>query len=226
MDRLGCTGLADYELLALLFCAGGRPGSGLLDLSLRLLLDAGPAGLAALAQKDLNQLQRVTGLGPSRSRQLLALLEFSRRVFERPLLRGDLCDSPGAVYASLRGRLWGRLEERFIVLSLDSKLRKLAETEVCRGGANAVFVDPRQVFGAALRQGASALVLVHNHPSGDPRPSGSDLALTERLVVVGELLGVAVVDHIVMGDGCYYSLSEAGEMPGPKASPAAATWLG
>ena len=213
LERLGVANIGDDELLSVLLCRGAVPGPRALASARSLLGDCGPSGLAVLRRRGQGELCRAYGIGPARARALRALFELARRMGERPLQRGATCDNPMAVFESLRTRLGQARQEHFVVLLLDSRLRKLEEIEICRGGANSVFVDPRAVFGPALREGASALVLVHNHPSGDPRPSGADINLTERLSVAGELIGVEVVDHIVISDGSYYSLSEHGEMP-------------
>jgi DNA repair protein RadC len=213
LEQLGAANLGDDELLSFLLCRGAVPGPSALATARSLLGDCEPAGLAALCRRGQGELCRAHGVGPARARALRALFELARRMGERPLPRGAACDNPIAVFESVRARLGQARQEHFVVLLLDSRLRKLAEVEVCRGGTNSVFVDPRVVFGPAVREGASAVVLIHNHPSGDPQPSRADIELTERLIVAGELLGIEVVDHIVIGDGSYYSMAEESELP-------------
>ncbi len=207
----GADSLDDAELLSFLF-SRGKPGAVAVEVA-RQLLHAG-GGLGRLSLLGEVELCRVPGIGPVRARRLLALLALSRRLAERPIPRGVVVEGPRVVYESVRARLGRETQEVFVVLLLDSRLRKLAEVEVCRGGRNAVSVLPRDVFEPALRQGASAVVLVHNHPSGDPTPSREDLELTGRLVAAGELLGIAVRDHVVIGDGRFASMAELGHLPG------------
>ncbi len=212
-EQLGPANMGDDELLSFLLCRGAVPGPGALASARSLLGSCEPSGLEALCRRGQGELCRARGIGPARARALRALFELARRMAERPLPRGAACDNPTAVFESVRASLGQARQEHFVVLLLDSRLRKMAQIEVCRGGANSVFVDPRAVFGPAVREGAAAVVLIHNHPSGDPQPSRADIELTERLIVAGELLGVEVVDHIVIGDGGYYSMAEESELP-------------
>ena len=211
LQTRGADSLDDAELLSFLF-SRGKPGEVAVEVARQLLHRAG--GLAMLARLGEAELCSAPGIGPVKARRLLALLALAQRLAERPIPRGAVVDQPRAVYESLRARLGRATQERFVVLLLDARLRKLAEVEVCRGGRNAVSVLPRDVFEPALRQGASAVILVHNHPSGDPSPSEEDRVLTERLAAAGELLGVVVRDHVVVGDGRFSSMAELGHLPG------------
>jgi DNA repair protein RadC len=210
LDLLGPSRLGDDELLSFLLCRGAVPGPQALATARALL---GNDDLATLIRRGSVELCDTHGVGPARARGLRALFELGRRMAENPLPRGAPCDNPQAVFESLRGRLGQARQESFVVLLLDSRLRMLSELEVCRGSANSVCVDPREVFGPAIRDGAAAVVLVHNHPSGDPTPSRADIELTERLFVAGELLGVEVIDHVIIGDGRFYSFAEEDGMP-------------
>ncbi|MCW5892183.1 MAG: DNA repair protein RadC [bacterium] len=140
--------------------------------------------------------------------RLRAALELGRRLATVPLpLDAPLRDA-AAVWAHFRGRLAQLEREVFVVLLVDGRNRIQGEVCVSAGTLTAALVHPREVFAPALRAQAAALVLVHNHPSGDPTPSAEDLALTERLRRAGELLGVRVLDHVVLGQGRYVSLAE------------------
>ena len=207
----GADSLDDAELLSFLL-ARGKPGDVAVRVARQLLHQAG--GTGRLARLGEAELCAAPGIGPVKARRLIALLALARRLAERPIPRGAAVLEPRAVYESLRARLGRARQELFLVLLLDARLRKLAEVEVCRGGRNAVSVLPRDVFEPALREGASAVILVHNHPSGDPAPSPDDIALTERLAAAGELIGVAVRDHVVVGDGRFASLAELGHVDG------------
>lgn len=207
----GPSGLGDAELLAFLLTRGGPPGARALDLARRILREVG--GLHGLVRSREAALQLVPGVGPARARKLIALGALAARIAERPCPRGQTVTEPRTVYEALRGRCTRIRTERFWVLSLDARNRKLALEEVARGGANRVHVAARDVFAGPMADAASAVILAHNHPSGDPVPSGEDLALTEELAHVGELLGIPVRDHVIVGDGRFVSLAELGHLP-------------
>ena len=208
----GPEGLGDHELLAFLLTRGGAPGAAALLTARNVLHAAG--GLASMASWAEPELLGVCGIGPSRARRIRVLAALSARLAERTLPRGAVVSDPRAVYESLRGRLGKSPEERFVVLLLDSKRRKLRDVEVARGSSNTVLVDPRAVFRPAVRESAAAVVLAHNHPSGDRRPSGHDVRLTEVLVDAGRTLGIPVLDHLVVVDGGFSSLAELGVVEG------------
>ncbi|HCP47017.1 MAG TPA: hypothetical protein DIU15_13305 [Deltaproteobacteria bacterium] len=207
----GWTALEDAELLSFLLTRGGLPGPSALETARWLLRHVG--GLKRLSRAPEGQLCQVAGIGPVRARRVLALMTLSRRMSEQPLYRGDLCDSPDAVFNSLKGRLGLAACESFLVVLLDARLRKLAEVEIARGQANAVAVTPRDVFVPAVLEGAVSIVLVHNHPSGDPRPSLEDIALTMRLQRAGELLGIPIRDHLVITARGFTSMAAQGHVP-------------
>jgi DNA repair protein RadC len=114
------------------------------------------------------------------------------------------------VFAHVRGRLAALCHEEFLVLLLDAKHRKLREVRVSQGSLTAAIVHPREVFAPAIHEAAAAVILVHNHPSGDPSPSPEDLSLTRRLREAGTILGIEVLDHVIVGANAYYSFAEAG----------------
>ena len=150
---------------------------------------------------------------------MVAIQELFRRVHVRPFPRGEVVDNPKAVYLMM-GDLTRCTTEEFWVVLLDSRLRAIDRINVARGGRNAVSVMPRDVFSPAAREPrCSAVVLIHNHPSGDPAPSQEDLVLTQRLVAAGELLGIVIRDHVIIGDGKFSSLAELGHIGWPSSSP-------
>ncbi len=128
----------------------------------------------------------------------------------RPLVIGRTLSTPATSAAALTALLQDEPGEVFAILCLSTKHRVIAYHEVSRGTLDATLVHPREVFKAALLANAAAIILTHNHPSGDPAPSPDDMALTRRLVDAGKLIGTDVVDHIVIGDGCYVSFRERG----------------
>jgi len=118
--------------------------------------------------------------------------------------------SPGQIFDHYHGRLRDHKREMFLVVLLDARHRVLREEAVSEGSLTSSIVHPREVFRAAVRESAGAVVLVHNHPSGDPAPSEEDVAVTRRLVQASELIGIRILDHVIVGDGSYTSLKEAG----------------
>jgi len=155
------------------------------------------------------ELRAIPGLGPAKLASLLAALELGRRWVAEPLVRGTILRGPVDVQRSLEPRLRGLCRESFHVLLLDGRHRLLASEEVSVGTLTASLVHPREVFRGAIRSAAAAILLVHNHPSGDPRPSAEDHAVTRRLQAAGELLGIRVVDHVIVAEGSFYSFRES-----------------
>ena len=157
-------------------------------------------------------------MGPAKSATLAAALELGRRVAARRLRSGDPVRGPADVFRHFHARLRDVRYERFLLLLLDGRHRMLREVVISQGTLTASLVHPREVFRPALREAAAAVVLVHNHPSGDPTPSREDREITERLVEAGDLLGIPVVDHVVVAERGWASLRDQGAVPrrGPR----------
>ena len=209
-ERLLATGgrtCTDAELVALVLGAGRATEAGVC-LAERVLETAG--GLGRLGRLGRHEGAALTGFWPRRAALLRAALELGRRAQALPLAVGSPVRDAESVWAHFRGRLPQLDREAFYVLLLDGKNRVQAEVRVSEGSLTAALVHPREVFAPAIRDGAAALVLVHNHPSGDPTPSAEDVALTERLRQVGDLVGVRILDHVVIGRGRWVSMAEAG----------------
>jgi DNA repair protein RadC len=198
---------SDAELLALLL-EGGRATDAGVCLAERVLEAAG--GLGRLDRLGRLDGAVLPGFWPRRAAMLRAALELGRRAQALPLGVGSPVRDAESVWAHFRGRLPQLDREAFYVLLLDGKNRVQAEVRVSEGSLTAALVHPREVFAPAIRDGAAALILVHNHPSGDPTPSAEDVALTERLRQVGDLVGVRILDHVVVGRGRWVSMAEAG----------------
>ena len=158
------------------------------------------------------QLRRALGVWPAKAAQILAAVELGRHTLARSPAERTLFRCPEDVAAYLLPWYGGGSVERFGVVMLDTKYRVLRETVLSVGTLDASLVHPREVFLAAAAWAAAALVLFHNHPSGDPSPSADDVALTARLVDAGALMGIEVVDHLVLGDAGYYSFKEQGRI--------------
>jgi DNA repair protein RadC len=209
LGRLGVAALSDAELVCLLLRTGGG-GRDVLDVARSLLASCG--GLAALAREDASLLREVSGIGPAKSAAIVAAAEIGRRLATRRLEAGHRIRAPADVHRHFFERLRDERQERFHALLLDGRHRVIREVLVSQGTLTASLVHPREVFRQAVRQSAAALVLVHNHPSGDPSPSGEDRRVTERLVRAGEVLGIRVLDHVVVAEHGYHSFDEAGEL--------------
>jgi DNA repair protein RadC len=172
-------------------------------------------GLQGLARSAGRELACTPGVGPARSASVLAALELGRRLAAGRLRRGVAIRGPEDIYRHFHPRLrHAELrhaeQERFVVLLLDGRHRVMGQEMVSQGTLTASLVHPREVFRPALRACAASLVLVHNHPSGDPTPSAEDRDVTTRLSRAGEILGVRVVDHVVVAERGYCSLREEG----------------
>ncbi|CAG0977687.1 hypothetical protein MYXO_01673 [Myxococcaceae bacterium] len=206
----GVEALSDAELLALLLRTGAR-GEPVVALAQALLERAG--GLRALSRTAPGELESSAGVGPSKSASVVAAFELGRRVATKRVRPGDSVASPRDVHLHFHPRLRDAAHERFLVVLLDGRHRFLREVMVSQGTLTASLVHPREVFRPALREAAAAVLLVHNHPSGDPSPSREDIEVTERLVHAGRLLGVDVLDHVIVAEQGYVSLREAGRFP-------------
>ena len=203
----GASACSDAELLGLVL-DGGAATADAVALAERVIGAAG--GVERLDRLDRAAYTVIGGLWPRRAALVRAALELGRRGAALPLTVGGPVRDAAAVYAHFRGRLPQLDREVFYVLLLDGKNRVQAEVHVSEGSLTAALVHPREVFGPAIRAAAAALILVHNHPSGDPTPSAEDAAITQRLRQVGELVGIRVLDHVVIGRGRYTSMAEEG----------------
>jgi DNA repair protein RadC len=206
---LGPAALSDAELLALLLRTGDHRADAL-ALAASLLDRHG--GLHGLARAGGRELKAAPGMGPAKSASICASLELGRRLAARRLHPGAAIRGPADVFAHFHPSLRLVAQERFIALLLDGRHRVLREEVVSQGTLTASLVHPREVFRPALRESAAALILVHNHPSGDPTPSAEDREVTLRLVRAGELLGVRVIDHVIVAERGFCSLKEEGAM--------------
>ena len=204
LERLGAAALGDNELLAIVL-GQGRANVSALDLANLLL---GSSGLRTLLRTPHGELRKVPGIGAARAAQVLAAIELGRRTLSRGGEERPRLSSPKAVAEYLLPQFGNRAVEQFGVLLLDTKHRVLRASVLSVGTLDASIVHPREVFREATSAGAAALVLFHNHPSGDPEPSDDDCRLTERLVAAGVLMGIDVLDHVILADVRYYSFRE------------------
>lgn len=203
----GPEALSNAELLAILIRTG-VPGQSALRLAEKLLLAWD--GLGGLAAVTMAELARFNGMGPAKAATVAAALELAKRLAAEKGAPRRVIRTPRDVADLLLPQMRYLRREHFVILLLNTKNRVLACSTVSIGSLNASIVHPRELFREAISRSAAHIVLVHNHPSGDPTPSPEDVALTRRLVEGGRLLDVGVLDHVIIGDGRYVSLKEQG----------------
>jgi DNA repair protein RadC len=210
LERLGPSALGDNELLALVLGSGSR-GHDVLDLSNVVLEQCG--GLHGLTRAAAADLRRIAGVGAARAAQVLAAVELGRRTLVRTHADRPRLNTPRQLASYLLPQYGSRSVEQFGIVLLDTKHRLLHIKLVSTGSLDSTVAHPREVFREAIAGRAAAIVLFHNHPSGDPRPSADDVALTAQLADAGQVVGIDVLDHLILADQRYYSFTEAGQLP-------------
>lgn len=206
----GIESLSNGELIALLINTGTK------DRSARELADevlaSDSSGLMHLRESSAEELMSIRGIGRSKAARIMAAVELGRRMSATPFRSGMTVENDEDIAGLLMEEMRYLNKETFKAVLLSSKGGVISVETVSVGELNSTVVHPREVFSAAVRKSAAAVVFVHNHPSGDPRPSGEDIATTRRLAECGELLGIRVVDHLVIGDGKYISMRAMGKI--------------
>lgn len=205
--KLGVSNLSNVELLAIILDTGSCDKS-VLDLSQEVLsLSKGLSGIRGLSIKDF---MSIKGIGPAKTGRILASLELSSRIAKQESENLFQIDSAVSVANLFMEELRYQKREVFKVLFLDTKNKIICDRNISVGSLNASIVHPREVFKEAVLYSSNKIFLIHNHPSGDTEPSREDILVTERLKKAGELLGIEVLDHIIIGNGKYSSLRECG----------------
>ena len=209
LERDGADGLGEAELIAILLRTGsGRENA--VDLAARLLREAGT--LDRLAAMSIAEISRVHGLGRVKAITIKAALELARRLGHAPSAAEGSIRTARTVFERLRPRFVGAKKEEFLALLLNTKNEITRIVPISIGTLNQSLVHPREAFTEAIRDTAHAVIFAHNHPSGDPTPSRDDHAVTHRLVKAGDIVGVKVLDHIVIGAENYYSFADEGKL--------------
>jgi DNA repair protein RadC len=203
----GPQALTNAQLLAILLRVG-RQGSSAVQVGMDILDRLGD--VAGLAQCGIEELCAVPGVGEAKATQLKAALELGKRALAAPLTKGTKITSSRDLFAHYHPTLRELRHEIFKVVLLDAKHAIMRDATVSEGSLTLSIVHPREVFTLAVRESAAAVIFLHNHPSGDPTPSHEDRVLTARLVSAGEVLGIRVLDHLVVGDGRYVSFADQG----------------
>ncbi len=200
--------LSNSELLAILIRTGTTERSAL-DIA-RELTDNGGLYSNIAQARSVADLSKIKGLGPAKAAAILAAVELGRRVAGADPQKKVKLSSPEACVSYLMPRMRYEQQEKFLVLLLDSKNQLLKCQQVSEGTLNASVVHPREVFAPAMLHRAACVLAAHNHPSGDPAPSIEDRKLTQALEATGTVMGIPLLDHIIIGDGRYFSFRENG----------------
>jgi DNA repair protein RadC len=214
LERLGVKALSDSELLAMILRSGPK-GIDVVSMSSALLERA--ESLTNLLRWSAEDFQQIHGIGTVKSLQLIAVMDFAKRILSEEDTTETLFDTPEVVARHFRTLIAGLEVEKFWVLCLDRKNRLLRRIESTSGTATCSLVHPREVFREAIRLSAAAIIVVHNHPSGDPAPSRADIQVTRQLREAAKVIGIDLIDHIVLGQRSkdpqglgLYSFNEAG----------------
>lgn len=209
MIHYGAEALSHAELLAILLRTGTYQESAV-HVAQRLLRESG--GLRSLTDMSLEQMTSIKGIGSAKALQIRAGIELGRRMARSGMNETVTIRSPQDAAALLMEDLRYLQKEHFVCLFLNTKNHVIGQETLSMGSLNASIVHPREVFRSAIKRSSASIVCAHNHPSGDPTPSPEDIALTRRLAEAGEIVGIEVLDHLVIGDRRFVSLKELGYM--------------
>lgn len=212
-ERFGPQNLTDIELLAILLRTGTK-GENSLELAKKILYpDLFTGGLLRLHGWSYEQLRNVRGIGKVKAIQIVCLCELAKRLAKAGAEKELNFQTPETIARYYMEDLRHQKQESLKLLLLNTKSRLIGETDISRGTVNSTIVSPRELFVEALQKNAVSIILIHNHPSGDPAPSKEDILITRRIHEAGQMIGVELLDHIVIGNNCYYSMREQGILP-------------
>lgn len=208
-EKMGAEALTDVELLAILLRTGTR-GENALCLARRILYHAGETGILGIHQFSRERLLKIKGIGKVKAIQISCISELAKRLAKAS--RSDMLSfsQPETIARYYMEDLRHEKQEIMKLLMLNSKARLIGEVYVSKGTVNSSLITPRELFIEALQKNAVSIVLMHNHPSGDPTPSREDMLTTKRILDAGALIGIELLDHIIIGNNCYISFREEG----------------
>ncbi len=213
-QREGPEHLSDEELLSIIIRTGSKESNSLELASSILRLNYPKDGILGLMQLNLEELTSVKGIGKVKGIQLLCVGELSRRIWNRKARsareRTMVFKEPGAVAEYYQEDMRHLEQETFYIMLFNTKQVLIRDILLSKGTVNSAPASPREIFVEALRHQAVSLILVHNHPSGDPEPSSQDVCLTRQVYTAGELVGIRLLDHVVVGEHSYVSMKERG----------------
>lgn len=201
----GIDKLTNEELLAILINTGNKDTSAI-GLAENILKHT--SGIKGLVHTDINILQKIKGIGPAKATTIFAAIELSKRISKLRSREKFSIESPESIADIFMEEMRYKNKEIVKLLMLDTKNNIITDVLISEGSLNASIVHPREVFLEAIKRSANRIVLVHNHPSGDPMPSNEDIKITKRIYEAGKILGIDLLDHIIIGDGKYCSLRE------------------
>ena len=202
----GPSALSNEELLAIIIRTGNKNDTAI-DLA-RKILSKDNRGLISLRDTTLQELMQTNGVGQCKAAQILAAIEIGKRINYREALGKVKVNDPSTIANLYMDEMRYLQKEHFRIVLLDTKNQIIVTEEISIGTLNASIVHPRDVFKAAIKRNSNAMILIHNHPSGDPTPSNEDINITNRLIDAGNLIGIKVLDHIIIGDNRYISFKE------------------
>jgi len=203
LEKQGPSVLSDAELLAVILKTGNKD-ENVIDMSNRLI---SKYGFDKLSMCSLTELQEINGIGSAKACQIIALFELNKR-HSYSKTQGKPIKTAKDVFEHCSPKLSSSDREHFMILHLDTKNRVIKDEIVSVGALTGTIAHPREVFKSAIKESAHSVILVHNHPSGDPAPSDEDLKMTERLLEAGEILGIKVLDHVIVGKTEWWSWNE------------------
>jgi DNA repair protein RadC len=204
--RYGVHTLSNSELLAILIRIGYKERSAL-ELA-NVLLSHDDSGIRFLVNCTVQELSKIKGIGKTKACQIIAAVELGNRLSRSLLEMKKTIKSPRDVTDMVINDMRFLEKEHFKVMFLNTKNEIIAYETISIGSLNASIVHPREVFNRAIKKSSASIILLHNHPSGNPEPSKEDINITKRLIKAGEIIGIEVLDHIIIGDGNYFSLKE------------------
>ena len=207
-ERFGAKHLTNIELLAVLLRTGTK-GENSLQLAKKILYpDSSKGGILNIHRWSYEQLIHMKGIGKVKAIQILCLSELAKRLSKASAEEKLNFNSPESIARYYMEDLRHEKQEHMKLLLLNTKTKLIGETIISKGTVNAAIISPRELFIEALQKGAVSIILLHNHPSGDPTPSKEDIIITKQIQEAGELLGVHLLDHIIIGNNCYVSMRE------------------
>lgn len=205
LKKLGAEALSAQELLAVII-SRGSPNKSVLNIAQDLLTRF--KSIKAIGEATIEQLSEIDGIGEARAMQIKACFELGKRKDLEPETENAHIANPKDVVEIIRKDLKNKAKEHFKIIMLNTRNKVIGIGEISVGTLDASLVHPREVFEEAIKHHSSSVILVHNHPSGDTEPSDDDLKMTKRLKEVGEILGISVLDHIIIGKDSYYSFKD------------------